>query len=97
MQGGSSALRNPNTNPKNPNGSISFKDALKGKIVTQVDRPQNMTVAYIVEKMDKVPTMDVKTPEVKAYFVDLQSMALICRFNGFWLKPEDLYKWVYSS
>lgn len=47
--GGSLAFRNLNANPRNPNGSISFKGAFKETFVAQVDQPQNLLGPYIVE------------------------------------------------
>lgn len=39
MRGGSSTHINPNANTRNPNGSISFKDVLKGNNVTPIEQP----------------------------------------------------------
>lgn len=41
--------------------------------------------------------MEVTSPDVKSDFADLQVVTLISQFNGFWLKLEELYEWVYSS
>lgn len=65
------SFKNPNTNPRNPNGSISFKDALNGNYATPIDQIQKISGAYIVDQMDKVPTMDITILEIKSLFVDL--------------------------
>lgn len=75
---------------KNPNGSISFKDAMKRKAPITMDHIQNMSRHYIVEQMKKYPTMQVKNIEVNFIFLFLQSKAIICKFNGFWPRYEDL-------
>lgn len=70
-------LRHEATCLKNPNGPASFKDAVKGKVVAPTDHIQNMPGPYIVERVEKAPTMDVKPSEVTILFVDRQYKALI--------------------
>ena len=75
-------LKNSNTKPTNPNGSISFKDVLKGKNATPTEKLQNFPGPYIVKQTNKIPTMEIISQEVKYHFVDLQKKKLIFQFNG---------------
>lgn len=51
---------------------------------------------YIIDQTEQNPTMEITLPEVSSLFSVLHSKAIIYRFNGYWLKPEALYQWVFS-
>lgn len=46
---------------------------------------------YLAEKIEKLPDLSVKFPEVSGILTILQSRAHIYRFNGYWTKSEDLH------
>lgn len=50
-----------------------------------------------MEKLEAIPSLEVKNTEVTELFNTLQIHALICRFNGFWPKSYDLHEWVYTN
>jgi len=83
-------------------GPFSYKDAArtssqpKGPHATADPLP-TQPGPYIVEKLDEIPALEVKTTEVKNLFNTLQTHALVCRFNGFWPRSVDLHNWVYSN
>lgn len=86
-------------------GPSSYKDAARPKVPkstantpsTTVPTPSAQPRPYIVEKLDEIPSLEVKNIEVKKLFSTLQTHALICRFNGFWLRSYDLHNWIYSN
>ena len=52
---------------------------------------------YLVENLESTPTLEIKNPQVKQLFSTLQSIAVICRFNGFWPIYFDLHQWIYTN
>jgi len=86
-------------------GPSSYKDAARPKGPKPTANPTSTTVPtssaqprpYIVEKLDEIPSLEVKNSEVKKLFSTLQTHALICRFNGFWPRSYDLHNWIYSN
>ena len=52
---------------------------------------------YIVEKIDEVPEIEVTHLEVNSLISIFKSNAVVCRFNGFWPKTEDLHNWIHST
>lgn len=79
-------------------GPVSFKDAVKGKMDSQKKPEQQDTApgAYIVEQTTQNPALVISIPEVNEIQSDYLTKAVICRFNGFWPKPEALRQWIYS-
>lgn len=80
-------------------GTGSFKDAVKGKGVAsnKTVPPQDLPGPYIVEKSKQNPVLKIDLPEVKNFHDDLSSLAVICRFNGFWPKTDALRQWIHST
>jgi len=80
-------------------GQASFKDSLRGKATTQDKQIPNLRIpcSYIVEKMEKSPDLSIEIPEVSDLFNILQTKAIICRFNGYWPKSEELSEWIYLN
>jgi len=84
-------------------GPSSYKDAARPKgpktttFSPSTTVPMSQPRPYIVEKLDEIPSLEVKNPEVKELFSTLQTHALICRFNGFWPRSYDLHNWVYTN
>lgn len=85
----------PGTSSK---GTVSFKDAVKGKKETQAHTDLQDTIPgpYIVEQTAQNPAITISAPEVNEIQQDYLSKAVICRFNGFWPKPKALRQWIYS-
>lgn len=52
--------------------------------------------AYMVEQTTQNLALTIVVPEVNEIHADYLSNAVICRFNGFWPKPEALHQWIYS-
>lgn len=52
---------------------------------------------YIVEKTEDSLDLVVEIPEVTGLFGSLLSKSVICRFNGYWPKPEELHAWIYQN
>jgi len=50
-----------------------------------------------VEKLESTPILEIKNDQVKGLFRSLQAEAVICRFNGFWPKSQDLHAWIYHN
>jgi len=86
-------------------GPSSYKDAARPKGPKTSAFPPSTSVPmstaqprpYIVERLDEIPSLEVKNPEVKELFSTLQTHALICRFNGYWPRSYDLHKWIYTN
>jgi len=76
--------------PKGPK-TTTFTPSTTVPMSTDQPRP------YIVEKLDEIPSLEVKNPEVKKLFSTLQTHALICRFNGYWPRSYDLHNWIYTN
>lgn len=53
--------------------------------------------SYIVEKTENIPELAVEIPEVTGLFDALQTKAVICQFNGFWPKLEELHAWIHQN
>lgn len=79
-------------------GPATFKDAVKGKMESQKKPEQQATApgAYIVEQTAQNPALTITIPEVNEIQAEYTTKAVICRFNGFWPKPEGLIQWIYS-
>lgn len=79
-------------------GPVSFKDAVKGKMEPKKKTKQQATApgAYIVEQTTQNPALAISIPEVNEIQTDYLTKGVICRFNGFWPKPEALRQWIYS-
>jgi len=100
-----SRLRGGSDRNRGSTGPASYKDAARPKGYKTSTFPPSTTVPlssaqprpYIVEKMDEIPSLEVKNPEVKNLFKTLQTHALICRFNGFWPRSYDLHNWIYTN
>lgn len=66
-------------------GPSSYKDAARSKgPQASAAPPSQQPKPYIVEKLDDIPSLEVKNTKVTKLFSTLQTHALICRFNGFW-------------
>lgn len=79
-------------------GPSSYKDTArsKGPQLTAAP-PSSQPKPYIVEKLDVIPSLEVKNNEVTKLFNTLQTHALICRFNGFWPRSFDIHNWIYTQ
>ena len=82
---------------KRPSNPSSYKEATrpKGPLTATFSSPQNSL--YFVEKMESTPTLEIKNPQVTKLFSTLQTVAVICRFNGFWPRSFDLHQRVYTN
>ena len=82
---------------RGPSGPSSYKEVAQPKVplTTGFYSPQNSP--YFVEKMESTLTLEIKNPQVTKLFSTLQSVAVICRFNGFWPRSFDLHQWVYTN
>ena len=82
---------------RGPSSPSSYKEAArpKGPPAAASSSPQNSP--YFVEKMESTPTLEIKNPQVTKLFSTLQSVVVICRFNGFWPRYFDLHQWVYTN
>jgi hypothetical protein len=80
-------------------GSTSFKDALKGKFVASGKSEQTLNIPgpYIVEQIKQILAMTIDLAESTNLRTTYQSQAIICRFNGFWPKPLDLFQWIFMT
>ena len=76
----------------------SYKDAARSKgSQSTAAPPSSQPKPYIVEKLEVIPSLEVKNTEVTQLFSTLQTHALICCFNGFWPRSFDLHNWIYTS
>lgn len=81
-----------------PKGSGFFKDVVKGKGEVKKPSPSpDLPGPYIVEQRTQTPALQIDLPEVKKIHSDLASLAVICRFNGFWPKTDALRQWIFST
>lgn len=82
-----------------PKGIGSFKDAVKGKgeVKNKPSPSPDLPGPYIVEQRTQTPALQIDLPEVKKFHSDLASLAVICRFNGFWPKTDALRQWIFST
>jgi len=79
-------------------GPVSFKDAVKGKMGSQIQLEQQAMAlgSYIVKETIQNLALSIAIPKVNEIHNDYLSKAVICRFNGFWPKLEALSQWIYS-
>ena len=52
---------------------------------------------YIVEQMQHTPKLTIDTTEAEKVCNSYEKLAIICRFNGFWPKPLDLFHWILTK
>jgi len=78
-------------------GPSSYKDAARSKGPQTEATPTVQPSPYIVEKLESTPILEIKNDQVKGLFRSLQAEAVICRFNGFWPKSQDLHAWIYQN
>ena len=79
-------------------GPSSYKDTARSKDPqSAAASPSSQPKSYIVDKLDDIPSLEVKNKEVTQLFSTLQTHALICRFNGFWPRSYDLHNWIYTN
>ena len=83
-------LRGGTVENRGTTGPSSYKDAARSKGSQSTAAPPSKP--YIVEKLDAIPSLEIKNTEVTQLFSSLQTHALICRFNGFWPRSFDLHK-----
>ena len=62
---------------------VSYKDENQSKSYLSVAQPPVMLSPYIVEKLDKVPSLEIKHIEVNELFLYFKFESEICRFNQF--------------
>ena len=62
---------------------FSYKDANQLKSSLSAVKPPIMLSPYIVEKLDKVPSLEIKHIEVNELFLYFKFESAICRFNQF--------------
>ena len=62
---------------------VSYKDANQSKSSLSAVQPPVMLSPYIVEKLDKVPSLEIKHIEVNELFLYFKFESVICRFNQF--------------
>jgi len=79
------------------NGPSTYKDAARSKGPQAEATPIVQPSPYIVEKLESTPVLEIKNEQVKGLFSSLQAEAVICRFNGFWPKSQDLHDWIYQN
>jgi len=78
-------------------GPQTYKDAARSK-GPQAEASTNVQPSsYIVEKLESTPVLEIKNQQVKGLFDNLQTKAVICRFNGFWPRSHDLHAWIYQN
>ena len=73
-------------------GTGYFKDAIKGKgeAINNLAPTQYLPGPYIVEQRKQTPVLTIDLLEVNNFYTDFSTMAVICRFNGFWPKTDAL-------
>lgn len=83
----------------NTKGTVSFKDMVKRRSEPQTKEEQcpNIPGPYIVEQMNQVPTLTINLPKVNEIYSEIYTKAIICRFNGFWPKLENLHLWIFFT
>lgn len=96
---GSNIPKGPRLAKGKTNGSMSFKYALKGKVIASRKHEQtpNIHGPHIVEQMNNIPEMAVDLVEINNMCPTYQSQATICRFNVFWPKPVDIFQWIFMT
>lgn len=50
-----------------------------------------------MEQLNYTPELTLDTTEVEEVRNIYERQALICRFNGFWTKPMDLFHWIFTK
>jgi hypothetical protein len=80
-----------------PSIPSSYKEATRPKGTQAASFFSSQPSPYIVDKLDSTPTLDIKNPQIKQLFSTLQSAAVICRFNGYWLRSFELHQWIYTN
>jgi len=80
-------------------GTGSFKDVVKGKgeATNKPTLTQDLPGPYRVEQRKQTPILTIDLPEVNNSHADFSSLAVICRFNGFWPKTDALRQWIFST
>lgn len=78
----------------------SYRDAAKGTENQKGKEHANANTPpgqYIIDEAPESPSILLDIPEVKGIFTDLQTNAVICRFNGFWPRSDALYQWIHTT
>lgn len=80
-------------------GTSSFKDVVKGKgEATNKPTPtQDLPSPYIVDQRKQTPVLIIDLAQVNNFHANFSSLAVICRFNGFWPKIDALRQWIFST
>lgn len=99
LMGGALGVSTPVRSSSVVKGQTTFTDVLRGKIAAHDKQTPNLSVRgpYIVEKKEKFPELAIEIPEVNGLFNLLQQNAIICHFNGYWPKSEELNAWIYLN
>ena len=82
---------------RGPSCSTSYKEEACPKGPQTADSPSSQPSPYLAEKMESTPTLEIKNSQVKQHFTTLQSIVVICHFNGFWPRSFELHQWIHTN
>ena len=74
----------------------SFREVVNNRIApTQTTEPK--PAEYIMEQSTQPLCVEMVTPIIKELYEAYSKRAIICRFNGFWPKTEQLHQWIHQN
>lgn len=96
---GSKAKHSPDPHQQHKNEGTSYKHILQGGKSSSTTPQQVGTEPspYIVEQLNYTPELTIDTTKAEEVRNIYERQALICRFNGFWPKPNDLFHWIFTK
>ena len=78
-------------------GSSSFAKPTYKEMSSKNLGSTPLTQAYIVERMENVPQLDLTDPIISDIHDAFFNRGITYKFNGLWQKTTDLYKWIHTS
>lgn len=74
----------------------SFENVVRNKSPTPPAPVASIPSAYIVEKWQEVPLVEISGLQVTNFYSIFKSGVIMCRFNGCW-PPSELYQWIHLT
>lgn len=95
---GSKTNLNPDSHQQHRSEGISYKHVLqRGKSSTAAPKQAGSEpIPYIVKQLQHTPELTIDISKAEEVCNSYEKLSIICRFNGFWPKPFDLFHWIFT-
>jgi len=81
-----------------PGPLFSYKESARvGAGQTKATAPSDSLLGPHIVENEEYPQIEIKKSQVNITFSYFYQNVVICRFNRFWLKTEDLSQWIYTN